>query len=629
MNSKLRFHFPSWNAAKDRPQKRTSLKQFLLSWVRIIIGGSMLLIVLGVLFFVYRTESRSWFDRQNEAVDSAAHTINLFLQDNYETLITISHMDINLLTLFPQILQENLRRSPALKEIVRLDETGKVLAMAFQDRPIIANLYTIPQSRWFEQARNGQKYLGDVQFTEDNQPYVILAVPTPSHGVVAARLEMKVLQDVVTKIHFGSTGQTYIIDSRGTIVADPDLNEVSRKIDLANMTVFQTIIAAPEKRWHGEFPNFLGYPVVGSSAAIADTDWVVITEISRHEANATTYQAIAILGSVLLLFGVLINLVATRLLQNAIINPIINLSTGAERIGMGQLDYQIGVMYNDEVGDVSRAFNQMTLSLADRELALKQARDEAINASQFKSRLLANVGHDLRTPINSILGYAEILNEGVYGELNQQEQKATSRILSSTRRLLNLVNSILDESQIEVGKLTLVNEPFNPREILHSIRDALEIPAQAKGIILQTECSSQLPTQIMGDVHRLQQIVWNLAENSLKFTQQGSVRVYLDQLDGDHWLITVSDTGVGIPMEAQSYIFEAFRQIDGSTTRENRGVGLGLSIVKQLTVLMGGSIQLQSQIGQGSVFTVLLPLVMPLGRSDDNQPNILEEEMHQ
>ncbi len=190
MNSPHQRYLPEHQRADSPDNKRTSLKQFLLFWIRLLIGGSILLIVLGVVFFVYQAESRSWQDRQNEAVDTGVHTINLFLQDNYETLVTISHMEINLLTLFPQILQENLRRSPSLKEIVRVDQNGRVLVSESQDRPIINNGFTLQQFTWFQIARSGQNYLGDLQFSPDNSPYIILAVPAYDHGVVAARLEM-------------------------------------------------------------------------------------------------------------------------------------------------------------------------------------------------------------------------------------------------------------------------------------------------------------------------------------------------------------------------------------------------------------------------------------------------------
>ncbi len=609
MRSYFHSRLPHIIPGHRHDQTRTSLKRFFVFWIRAIVGATVLVVVLGVVFFVYRTEASSWRNRQNEAVESGAHTIDLFLRDNYETLVAIGRMDINLLTLFPQIMEENLRRSPALKEIVRLDGEGQVLTSATHDRSVLTDPYTLQQSRWFRVARDGKQYLGSVQFTADNDPYIIMAVPTTNQGVVAARLEMEVLQEVVNKIRFGSNGNTYILDGSGAIVAHPDDQVVIRHVDSSGMDIFPLMMAAPEKSWQGTFQNFLGQRVVGASLAIPNTEWVVITEISAREATSSTLRALAILGSTLLLIGAIINFATVRIMEDAIFLPIRTLSSGAERIGMGNLEERISILYNDEIGDVAKEFNLMTSRLAERESALRQARDEAVHANEFKTHLLANVGHDLRTPINMILGYTEIMDEGVYGVLNQQQQKATKRILSSARRLLNLVNSILDEAQIEAGKLSLIEQPFEPKEILQSVRNELEVPAQAKGISLETWHGDALPSQLVGDIRRIHQIVWNLAENSLKFTHQGHIAVCLDRSGPSHWRIRVTDTGIGIPPEAKDIIFDAFQQVDGSTTRENRGIGLGLSIVKQLTTLMGGSVEFQSVLGEGSTFVVTLPMI--------------------
>lgn len=368
MRSYFHSYLPRASRDREHDHNRTSLKRFFIFWIRAIVGATVLVIVLGVVFFVYRTESSSWRNRQSEAVESGVHTIDLFLRDNYETLVAIGRMDINLLTLFPQIMEENLRRSPALKEIVRLDGDGQVLTSATHDRSVLTDPYTLQQSRWFRVARDGQQYLGSVQFTADNDPYIIMAVPTTNHGVVAARLEMKVLQEVVNKIRFGSTGNTYILDGSGAIVAHPDDQLVSRHADSSSMDIFPQMMAAPDKSWQGSFINFLGQRVVGASLAIPDTEWVVVTEISAQEATSSTFRALAILGSTLLLIGAIINFVTVRIMEEAIFLPIRTLSSGAERIGMGNMEERIPILYNDEIGDVANEFNLMTNRLAEKEI---------------------------------------------------------------------------------------------------------------------------------------------------------------------------------------------------------------------------------------------------------------------
>jgi PAS domain S-box-containing protein len=241
--------------------------------------------------------------------------------------------------------------------------------------------------------------------------------------------------------------------------------------------------------------------------------------------------------------------------------------------------------------------------------SLAEARDQALEASRLKSQLLANVSHDLRTPLGAILGHTEMLQAGVYGPLSEQQYKATTRIVAGVEQLLGFIRNLLGQAQIEAGKIVLNFESFTPAELLETIRTTTNMLAQAKGVDLISEVAPDMPAAVSGDFYWLRQILANLVSNAIKFTEQGMVRVHIYQADDVYWAIQVSDTGCGIPPEAQSYIFEPFRQVDESGARGQRtGSGLGLSIVKQLTTLMGGKITLTSEVGEGSAFTVLLPL---------------------
>lgn len=243
------------------------------------------------------------------------------------------------------------------------------------------------------------------------------------------------------------------------------------------------------------------------------------------------------------------------------------------------------------------------------EEALALAHEQALEASRLKSRLLANVSHDLRSPLGSILGYTEMLQAGVYGSLAEQQYAAMTEIIGSTEQLLNFVNNLLGQAQIESGKVVLNVGPFAPVDLLEAIQSTSKALAQAKGLELIGQVAPDMPTTLSGDLYWLRQILVNLVSNAVKFTDQGTVKVQIYQSDENHWAIKVSDTGSGIPAEAQSYIFEPFRQVEEVATRkQHTGSGLGLSIVKQLTALMDGRITLTSEVGQGSTFTVLLPL---------------------
>ncbi len=239
---------------------------------------------------------------------------------------------------------------------------------------------------------------------------------------------------------------------------------------------------------------------------------------------------------------------------------------------------------------------------------LVQARDQALEASRLKSQLLARVSHELRTPLGAILGYTELLGDGTYGPLAEQQQSVVAEIMDSTRHLTDLVNELLDEAQLEARAVKLQNTPFAPTELLHKITTTMSVLMLDKGLAFHTTVAPDLPPRLMGDEMRLRQMLVNLIGNAIKFTTAGSVQVRFYCPDRKHWAMEVADTGCGIPTEAEPYIFEPFRQVDGSMTREHRGTGLGLSIVKALTNLMGGTLTLQSEVDHGSTFTITLPL---------------------
>jgi PAS domain S-box-containing protein len=251
---------------------------------------------------------------------------------------------------------------------------------------------------------------------------------------------------------------------------------------------------------------------------------------------------------------------------------------------------------------------------AERALAL--ARDQALEASRLKSELMSRVSHELRTPLGIILGYAEMLRYGSASQLDEWQRKAVGEIIDSTNGLTGLVNELLDQIQLDARAVKLNIEPFAPQELLRKVEAQMAILAHNKGLAFITSLAPDLPATLSGDETRLRQILINLIGNAIKFTRTGTIRIRLYCRDAEHWAIEVTDTGPGIPKEAQHYIFEPFRQVDGSITREHGGTGLGLSIVKHLTDLLGGQIILESEIGQGSTFTVVLPLA--LCRSEQN-----------
>jgi PAS domain S-box-containing protein len=230
---------------------------------------------------------------------------------------------------------------------------------------------------------------------------------------------------------------------------------------------------------------------------------------------------------------------------------------------------------------------------------------------RMKSTFLAMVSHELRTPLNAILGYAEMFKEAIYGPMNEKQVRMSERIMSNTRRLLDMISDILDQTQMEAGKMTIHYRPFRPVELIENVHGVMDKIAADKNLILISERDPDLPDWINGDPARLQQILINLINNAIKFTSKGSINFRTYRQDEKHWVLEVRDTGIGIPEEELPFIFDTFHQVDSTARREHGGFGLGLSIVKQLANLMSGEVNAFSKLGAGSTFTVTLPLIVP------------------
>jgi signal transduction histidine kinase len=239
-----------------------------------------------------------------------------------------------------------------------------------------------------------------------------------------------------------------------------------------------------------------------------------------------------------------------------------------------------------------------------RELDEKNAQLEAAN--RHKSQFLANVSHELRTPLNSIIGFTRIVLRRTEGKIEALQKENLQKVLISSEHLLSLINELLDLAKIEAGRMEVYAETFKLEEVLRIATTTVEPMLRNGNVRLITEVAADMPL-IKSDRDKLKQIVLNLLSNSAKFTEKGEIKVAAWRDNG--WIkLTVSDTGIGMNQEALKYIFEEFRQVDMSTTRKYGGTGLGLAIVKRLANLLGGDIEVESEEGKGSKFTITLPV---------------------
>lgn len=240
----------------------------------------------------------------------------------------------------------------------------------------------------------------------------------------------------------------------------------------------------------------------------------------------------------------------------------------------------------------------------------KKARREAQEAVRLKDMFLATMSHELRTPLNAMIGFMHLMIFSA--QLNEDNTYMAERSIANSQRLLNLINNILDISRIASGGLHLVPVDMSPRTLAKTLHEDLTLLAKERNLELVYTVDDTLPETIRHDEERLSQIVLNLVGNAIKFTNEGSVKFNLSLKDTDKLVITVTDTGIGMPPSRQHVIFDDFVQLDNSSTRNHQGAGLGLSIVKRLTLLMKGSVSVSSEVGKGSEFIVEVPLVLDL-----------------
>jgi two-component system sensor histidine kinase ChiS len=311
-------------------------------------------------------------------------------------------------------------------------------------------------------------------------------------------------------------------------------------------------------------------------------------------------------------------------LTNRTIQPLLKLKDAAHALGSGDLSSRVPVHSEDEIGQLSQSFNLMADELNQSLQTLESKNIELQKMDKLKDEFLSNTSHELKTPLNGIIGIAESLLDGAAGNLNQKINKNLNMITISGKRLANLVNDLLDFSKLKNQELIVQKKALDLRSLVNLVLLLSEHLLNGKKIQLENLIPEPSPV-VLGDENRLQQIFLNLVGNAIKFTESGVISISSNILPSEMLQITITDTGIGIPQDKFETIFRSFEQVDASISREYGGTGLGLSISKNLIELHGGKIWLTSKVGIGSSFYFTLPLSNELPVTSKSETTVLNQ----
>ena len=507
---------------------------------------------------------------------------------------------------------EALLRSLGILHLCVIRSDGQVLATlpGLSDRRPVIDPAQIA-SWWALAATPGQQpKLTNLEHDIAGDPVFYLVKQLPDGHLGVGMISTDYLISLQRQIAFGDRGYAVIIDAEGRVIAHPIRDWAVESRDISGINVVQAMMRG-ETGVAQFYSSAFNANMIAGYTAVPGVGWGVmvaqpIAELQRR-AGQVSEIALTIAAASFVVATVL-----SWLLAGYLARPVRQVARTAAAVLAGNQLVSVppfGGLVPQEISRLAKAFNSMLADLRRQNTETLAALHQAELSNAAKTQFLANMSHEIRTPLNAMIGSVEVLR---LARLTPRQLSYLDLGLQASRSLLHLVDEILDLSKIDADKLSLERAPFHLPSLVHDVCTMFNEQARAKGLTLTSVVSNQLNVMLLGDAHRLQQVLSNLLTNAIKFTPFGDISMSVaceeNTAKSMRLRFEVTDTGIGINEAIQPAIFDAFTQADASTTRRYGGTGLGLSIARRLCRAMGGDISVQSKPGAGSSFrfTVVL-----------------------
>ena len=523
----------------------------------------MLLLLAGSvssLYFFYQGSRLALLDLEKEKARSVATRIGQKITDIEQRIAFTYAAKPGESALQRRITEiEMLSQITAITEVVLLDNQGKERLKITGSNPEVLNSEKDhSKSHFFLGVSSGSPWRSEVHFASNAAPSITIAVAAGPQeaGITVAEVNLESVFDGIRRIAGGAKGYAYVVDSKGQLLAHQDPSQVLDRTDLTRLPQVVSAMAevSGQRPERTQALGVNGQAVLSGYAVIPQLGWLVFAEQPIEEALAPLYSSVIRTG-ILLLICLGSTVLAT--------------------------------------------------------LVMLRVRRAAQAVSKHKLEFLAMMSHEMRTPLGGVIGLLGLLMKD--DQIHAQARHRVEQARTNAQALLTIISDVLDVAKIEAGKLTLEQVDFDFLELVRETLAAVELKAQEKDLLVVADLLSDLPDYCRADATRIRQILLNLLGNAVKFTDQGGIQLTLSAspvgLDCTMVEFAISDSGPGIPPAVIDRLFKKFEQLDLSSTRRFGGTGLGLAICKELVQLMGGTIDVRSEVGRGSTFTVRLPLM--------------------